>query len=51
VLNVNATQALLAEAFNIMFREFHEFTLVGDKIGPSLSFNFLSQFDANRESI
>ena len=44
VVNVNAAQALLAEEFNIMFREFHEFALVASKLGRYISFDTLSAF-------
>ena len=38
IVNVSAAQALLAEEFNIMFREFHEFVLISNKIGRYLEF-------------
>ena len=49
VVNVNAAQALLAEEFNIMFREFHEFALVASKLGRYISFDTLSAFHGSGE--
>ena len=42
VVNVNAAQALLAEEFNIMFREFHEFVLIAGKLGRYLTFETIN---------
>ena len=37
VVNVSAAQSLLAEEFDIMFREFHMFVLIGTKIEQFVS--------------
>lgn len=49
-MNINSAQALLSEAFNMMFREFHEFTLVSGKIDGYISLEQLNLFRANGES-
>lgn len=41
MLNVNATQALLAEEFSIMFREFHEFIIMASKLRGYIDFDLL----------
>ena len=49
-VNVSAAQALLAEEFDIMFREFHEFVLVGGKIGRYLPHERVSEYRALGET-
>ena len=44
VVNVNAAQALLAEEFSIMFREFHEFVIVSSKMLRYLDFDTIVNF-------
>ena len=50
VVNVNSAQALLAEEFNIMFREFHEFVLIASKLGRYLSFETINNYWAQGEA-
>ena len=50
VINVNAAQCLLAEEFNIIFREFHEFLLISGKLGRYLSHEQINNFKASGES-
>lgn len=41
VVNVNAAQALLAEEFSIMFREFHEFIIIASKMARYIDFEMI----------
>lgn len=50
VVNVNTAQALLAEEFNIMFREFHEFVLVARKFNKYLEFKDIQDYYFDNES-
>ena len=47
---MSAAQALLAEEFNIMFREFHEFVLISNKIGRYIEFETICQFYQSGET-
>ena len=49
VVNVSAAQSLIADEFSIMFREFHEFILVGGKLSKFLDLKMISEYQAAGE--
>ena len=49
VVNVNAAQALLAEEFSIMFREFHEFIIMASKLRRYIDFDFLLKYHKHKQ--